>query len=373
MRTLLVTRNLPPLVGGMECLNQQMCRALAQHGPLAVIGPTGCTPHVPEATCVNEVPASPVPMFSIAALASALRMAREFKPTHVLAGSGLTAPFAWAAARRARVPYLVYVHGLDLIAPSLPYQLLWLPFIRNAGRVVTNSRNTAGLARERGVPADRLRIVTPGTAVPPRDIVVDAAERTAARIGSGPVLLSVGRLTARKGLAEFVQHVMPSLLKAHPALQLVVVGGDASDAIAHSGGSESRRITQAALLAGVSDHVSLRGQVEQSVLDLLYRCADIHIFPIRDLPGDVEGFGMVALEAAARGVPTLAYEAGGVADAIDQGRTGELAPADDANALAQAILRWLQKPRSSVAADCRSFAAANGWDIFERRLIGALQ
>jgi phosphatidylinositol alpha-1,6-mannosyltransferase len=90
------------------------------------------------------------------------------------------------------------------------------------------------------------------------------------------------------------------------------------------------------------------------------------------LAGDVEGFGMVALEAAARGVPTVGYAVGGVPDAVDQGVSGELVPAGDATALAQAIGRWLARPRRNVAAQCRAFAEHLSWPEFGRRLRDAL-
>ena len=112
--------------------------------------------------------------------------------------------------------------------------------------------------------------------------------------------------------------------------------------------------------------------VDDATLDALYRSADLHVFPVRDLPGDVEGFGMVALEAAARGMPTLGYAVGGVPDAVEHGVTGALVAPDDATALADAVLAWLAQPRDATAAACLAFATRNGWDTFEDRLLAAL-
>ena len=74
----------------------------------------------------------------------------------------------------------------------------------------------------------------------------------------------------------------------------------------------------------------------------------------------------------ARGMPTLGYAVGGVPDAVEHGSTGALVAPDDAAALADAVLAWLARPREATAAACLAFAARNGWDTFEARLIEAL-
>jgi phosphatidyl-myo-inositol dimannoside synthase len=372
VRTLLVTRNFPPLVGGMERLNQHICESLARHGEVALVGPRGCTAFVPRAVRVFEVPHRPLPRFIAGAFAGAWRMAKSFAPDRILAGSGLAAPQARLAARRARAPYAVYVHGLDVVVAHPVYQRLWLPAIRAADRILVNSRNTAALAQARGVPRDRIHIVTPGTEIFDAPAPLRAEERASLGLGDGPVLLSVGRLTERKGLAEFVRDALPALVAARPGLQLVVIGSDANDAVAAARISGRARILAEAERAGVARHVQLRGVVEDVTLDALYRHADAHIVPVRDLPGDVEGFGMVALEAAARGVPTLGYAVGGVPDAVEHGVTGALVAPDDAHALSNVTLAWLDRPRAEVRDACRAFAARNDWATFERRFLEAL-
>ena len=99
-RVLVVTRNLPPLVGGMERLNLRLICALAEDREVAVVGPSGCTASLPlPPGHVAEAPFRPLPLFLSAAAGSALRMARRFRPDTVIAGSGLAAPMAWLAAR----------------------------------------------------------------------------------------------------------------------------------------------------------------------------------------------------------------------------------------------------------------------------------
>src|SRR5690606_2470302 len=205
MRVLQITRNFPPLRGGMERLNARMFEFL--HGldeACALLGPAGCAGFVPAGTRISELPARPLPATILASVVRGIAIAREIRPEVVLAGSGLTAPAAVMAARACGARSAVYLHGLDIVAPSRLYRALWLPCIRRCQRVIVNSANTRRLAIKAGVDADRIAIVHPGADLPPADL--GARARFRERHGfdaAAPILLSVGRMTARKGLAEF--------------------------------------------------------------------------------------------------------------------------------------------------------------------------
>jgi phosphatidylinositol alpha-1,6-mannosyltransferase len=97
--------------------------------------------------------------------------------------------------------------------------------------------------------------------------------------------------------------------------------------------------------------------------------ADLHVFPILELAGDVEGFGMVALESAAHGLRTAGFAVGGVPDAVEQGVTGELVPPADYPGLARAVLTMLESPASEADRQAsRRFASDKDWGRFADRL-----
>jgi phosphatidylinositol alpha-1,6-mannosyltransferase len=371
-RALLVTRNFPPLVGGMERLNHRLLAALAAAGPVALVGPVGCRAHAASAERVVEVRLRPLWRFLAGAAVAAARLARALRPVVVVAGSGLVAPQALCAARLVGARCAVYVHGLDLVATNPIYQRCWLPAIRRADHVLANSRHTARLAVARGIAPERISIVTPGVDGGAAVCPDAAALRALHGLGEGPVLLSVGRLTARKGLEAFVRDVLPIVAARHPGVRLAIIGEEPRDALHAAGGAERARVLAAADAAGMAERVVLLGRVDDARLAELLAVADLHVFPVQAIPGDVEGFGMVALEAAAQGTPTLGYAVGGVPDAVEQGASGELVEAGDARALAEAILRWLARPRGAAAVACRAFAGRNDWDAFGRKLREAL-
>jgi phosphatidylinositol alpha-1,6-mannosyltransferase len=208
---LLVTRNFPPLLGGMENVNFRLFEALAERGPAGLCGPAGSSAHAPRAVLVREAPVRPLWRFVAAMAWNAVVAARRLRPALVVAGSGLSAPMAWIAARLSGARLVVYLHGLDIIVEDRLYQRAWVPFLRACDLVLVNSHNTAGLAVGRGIDPARIRVLHPGTEVPRLKDEVRQQERVSLGLGDRPVLLSVGRLTRRKGLREFVQLALPAI------------------------------------------------------------------------------------------------------------------------------------------------------------------
>lgn len=366
-RILIVTRNMPPLTGGMERLNWHLAQELGRVFSVGLCGPVGSESMSPEQAPVLATFASrPLPVFLLQSLAVTLRAARRFKPALVIAGSGVTAPHARLASRLTGARMAVYLHGLDLIADHPLYRTLFLPSLRRADRFLANSRNTARLAREAGIAPERIELLHPGVKLPhDHDTKRSGDFRRAIDAGDRPILLSVGRLTARKGLLEFVRHALPAIVAAQPDALLVIIGGEASEKLGAHGGQQGEAIRREAEHLALTDHLRLLGRVEDDTLVQAYRSSQLHIFPVMDLPGDVEGFGMVAVEAAAHGLPTVAFAVGGVPDAIAPGVSGLLVPPGDYQALARAVVEILEGRHVEIDTDrCQGFASRFGWEHF---------
>ncbi len=348
----------------MERLNRHMALELSKEFSVTVVGPRGCRQFLSENIGVSEVSTKPLWQFFIGALSRSLSAALRFRPDVVLAGSGLTAPFAWLAAKIIRARFVVYVHGLDLIADHIVYRWLWRPFIRRADRCIANSFYTAQLAVGIGVPQSRIVIVHPGVDMPltetkPNDF------RARFDLGDRPLLLSVGRLIARKGLLEFVENALPQIVARFRDVCLVVLGDETPDLLHGSSIGLGERIRQRAAALGIDRNLRFIGQQDEATLTSAYRAADVHVFPVRDVPGDIEGFGMVAIEAAAHGLPTVAFAVGGVPDAVADGFSGYLVPAGDYASLASRIAELLNRRNDPVLRDgARAFAERFRWENF---------
>ena len=370
-RILLITRNLPPLVGGMERLNWHMADELALHAEVRVIGPQGSAALKPAAVTLDEAPLKPLPLFLGIAFIKALWLALRWRPTIVLAGSGLTAPLAWLVGKCCGARTAAYLHGLDIAVKNRSYQTLWVPVFRRLDAVIVNSTPTQNLALAAGVAASKTHIVYPGVSLPaaPQPPERIATFKQQHGLEGKKILLSVGRLTTRKGLREFVEHALPSIVATEPAAMLVVVGEAPQNSL--SAGIQSvESIQVAAARAGVAQHLLFLGKVTEVMLATSYEAANVHIFPVRHIPDDPEGFGMVAIEAAAHGLPTAAFATGGIVDAVAPGQSGYLAEKNNYQELSAHTIQLLQK--SLPDEGIRRFAQGFAWPIFGEQVRAGL-
>lgn len=364
-RLLFVTRNLPPLLGGMERLNQHMLAELARGFELEVCGPSVSRGLVPPEAAFRGAPLRPLPSFLAASAYNAAAAALRRKPRLVLAGSGLTAPLALAAARLCGARAAAYLHGLDIAADHPAYQRLWVRRFRRLDLVLVNSRSTAALAEAAGIDAARIRVVHPGVEMPPWEPALGLEFRRRFELGTRPLLLSVGRLTQRKGLAEFIREAMPALLARCPELFLAVIGDEAANALKGGAAGQRQRIAALVRELGLERNVGLLGPQDDAVLRSAFFAARALVFPVLDLPGDTEGFGMVAVEAAAHGLATVAFAVGGVVDAVSDPASGTLLPPGDYAAMTRCLEGLLQgEETESARLIRRDFAGQFEWRQF---------
>lgn len=373
MRVLLITRNLPPLRGGMERLNLGVVTALASKVELVVIGPAGCRAHLPKQVAVYEVPVVSLPLFFLKVMELAWRLGRDHFDL-VIAGSGLTAPMALLAAKRSGARSLAYVHGLDVTTKNLVYRMFWLTAMRRMDAAIANSANTADLAMRAAVAQGNVAVVHPGVELPLSTESSNNDFRARFQLDDAPMLLSVGRLTERKGLAEFVDLAMPLIVARFPGVRLVVIGDEAPDALSRSANEPAAKLIEAIARHCLQKHIIRLGPCDEITLKNAYAAADIHVFPVKQVSGDIEGFGMVAIEAAAHGLPTIAFAVGGVPDAVGDGVSGWLLPPGDYDGFAARVCKVIAaKDGGSLHGSARLFAKDFSWPLFGERLWARVQ
>lgn len=367
-KILIITRNLPPLVGGMERLNWHMADELSKYAEVSVIGPRGSKELKPQNIKLSEAPLKPLPLFMLITFIKSIWFALCDRPDTILAGSGLTAPLVWLVSKLIGAKSVVYLHGFDITAPHWIYQTLWVTFFKRMDHVIVNSTPTKELALNVGVQEKKMTIVHPGVTLPETAQPLSKIQSFKQKYGlkHKKILLSVGRLTTRKGLKEFVENSLTHIIQQEPNVILVVVGESPKNSLG-AGLQTREEILEIARNNHIEKHILFLGVItDNEQLATIYEAAEVHVFPVRYIPDDPEGFGMVAIEAAAHGLPTVAFATGGIVDAVKQNKSGWLVEKNNYGALAKQVIEVLQQPKNIE--QCQSFAKGFEWVSFGRQV-----
>lgn len=370
-KILIITWNFPPTVGGIENLIAEIHTTLKKQHDVTVIT-AGVHPGEDEPGVVR-VPSSNVLLFMFKSFFVSLKLLVREKYDLILAGSLLINPIAIVCGAIYRTPVISMSYGLDIIYSNPLYQLFIRSVWNRAMAIVAISENSRELLLERGVKPDKPFLIHPGLS---RKFVERIDEATSPEkireeygIGRRPCLVSVGRLTKRKGIYPFVTECMPRILENVPDCVLLIVGDDPSQALVHKEG-EMSLVREAVIEKGLEDHVIFSGKISDADLMGVYGAGDLFVFPVIEVPNDVEGFGMVAIEAAVFGKPSVASRIGGIPDAVEDGVAGILVEPGDYDAFARSVVRLLKddglRTELGHRAKARTLSQFN-WDVLGER------
>jgi phosphatidyl-myo-inositol dimannoside synthase len=339
VRVLFVSHSFPPQdqpmsnIGGMQRLAVELHEALRRHPAVELSA-------FLLRTSSRSAPVRLLP-FTAKLLRSLCDIVTGDRIDLVLFSSMVTATAslpALNAVRQRGAKVAAMIMGRDVILRNPVYQAILPAVLGRLDLVLAISQATATACRDRGVLDSRVRVVPCG--VNPARFTEQGSRRDAQakalkerrRAGhAGPeielLLGSVGRHVRRKGFDWFVDRVMPQLpLSVH-----YWIGGQ---------GPGTPAIRRARDRRSLRSRVHLPGLIDEDALPTFYRSADLFVMPNVRVQGDMEGFGLVMLEAGICGLPTIAANLDGIADVIEEGRNGHLVPAGDAEAFARTILSY---------------------------------
>jgi phosphatidylinositol alpha-1,6-mannosyltransferase len=234
---------------------------------------------------------------------------------------------------RKRIPYIVFVHGTDLnFASRSAWKRFWCRrILSKASLVIANSEYTRGLAIAAGASHKKTEVVFPCPGLGHSAMDDKAEAKHELGLGRRLVVLSVGRLVSRKGFDRMIRALF----------RLRQVCGDATYMLVGSG-PERAALEEIAARHDLKPHVIFRDSVPREKLHTYFGAADVFVLPARQTAGDVEGFGMVLVEAQAHGLPVVTTHVGGIPEAIVDGQTGVVLPEDASDeVLADEVCRLL--------------------------------
>jgi len=262
----------------------------------------------------------------------------------------------WLLSMTTGRPFVLTVMGEDLTglrsAGPIRRKLVLLA-LRRTVRIFTISAFAKKRLCEHGVSPGRILVLPPGfdtskcnaTGVKEVDFEVNIRDKT--------ILLTVGRLTERKG-QDNVLRALPEIIKERPDIHYVMAGN----------GLDEARLKGIIMELGLQNNASIVTDATNEEIAYLYKHCQLFIMPNRELAsGDTEGFGIVFLEAGWWGKPVIGGRDGGVPDAVEDGVTGLLVDGNDREQLTNAILRLLgdAQLRDRMGQAGRLKSLASGW------------
>ena len=353
---LFMARRFPPSVGGMERFAYDLHESLRAKADVHLVKWGGPNKYLPLV----------LPWFFVRACW--ILATRKVDIVHVQ--DALQSPMGAILKLLFRKPLTVVVHGLDISFDNRLYQAVVPRALRRADHVFCISRAARDEVVTRGVPADKVSCVPLGITDDLYDVDrASARQRVGTEAGVEEpcrIVLSTGRLVKRKGVNWFVEAVLPGLVRDDERIVLVVSGD----------GPERSEIEATVDRLDVRDHVRLLGRTSDDVLRDLYNGSDVFVMPNIRVPGDMEGFGRVLLEAACCELPVVATGIEGIRDAITDGENGTLVAEADPAAFAGAVRAVLADPEAArrAGARAREYTLAHfGWERVAEQYLAEYQ
>lgn len=243
---------------------------------------------------------------------------------------------AWLLSKFIDIPYIVFTHAMDITVPQKYPRKKWLMkrVLNSSEKIITVSRYTKYelLKIIKGRSQRKIEIISPAPNITPKKFPNLDINSLKQKYQDNRILLSVGRLVERKGNGVVIK-ALPTILKSVPNLKYVIIGE----------GEHKSRLKKLIAELKLEDKVIFKSELSDQEVAQYYQLCDLFIMPSREMPNrDVEGFGLVYLEANSFSKPVIGGKSGGVEDAIIDGETGFLVDPEDIDMIAGSVVRLLK-------------------------------
>lgn len=307
--------------------------------------------------------------FLIENVLSLPKTVRNYKADIILFSSMVTASIAPLIREKIKIPMVTINHGHDVTLSVRLYQRYLRTVFKSLDGVISVSEATRMASIKRGM--DPSKGISLPNGFSPGDFNLHECDKETARdsllkkldlpLNGKKVLLTTGRLIKRKGHEWFITEVLP---KIQSDVVYIVLGD----------GPEIARISKVVRSSPHTHNIFLLGRQPDNILQLAYCAADLFIMPNIVVPGDMEGFGVVMLEANLMNTPVIASDLEGIKDVIEPGKNGYRIEVGNDILFASEIDRVLHNELDTLSESCRSYIYSNfTWENVSLRYIEYLK
>ncbi len=296
------------------------------------------------------------------------KIVKEFKPDIILFSSMVTASLAKFCRNKIDVPMVTINHGQDVKMPIGIYQNFVPKVFEALDGVISVSEATRqecikrGMSPEKGVALPNGFDMSDFKDVPDKSVGRQEIEKAfSVDLSKKTLLLTVGRQVKRKGHEWFITEVLPQIKSE---IIYLVIGA----------GPEHERLKELVKDSNLQEKVLMAGKQPDEVLKNAYAGSDIFIMPNIPISGDMEGFGIVLLEANLAGTPAVAADLEGIKDVIENGKNGYKIKVKDSKSFSEQIDSLIENNLEEMSSSSRKFVLENfTWNKVAQQYISYLK
>jgi phosphatidylinositol alpha-1,6-mannosyltransferase len=334
-----ITRNFPPDIGGIQSLMEGLSKALAGHGSVKVFADE-------YSNCDIYDQNSNLKIQRIGGFKIFRKFRKAYATNEYLKKNKTKAIFFdhWKSIEYIETKYLnncsnfCLIHSKEINHPiKSSLNIRMNRAFKKAKFIVANSKYTKELAVKMGLEENKIHIIHPGTNHP---IEIDEEYRLKAKdiFGSAfPKIITIARLDKRKSHQNILMTVK-NLIPTYPDIKYVCIGE----------GNESHNLKDLRKQLEVEKQVTFLPKVDEDLKVALLKESDLFLMPSVIYKKSVEGFGISFIEAGSYGKASIGGQDGGQPDAIEDGKTGYLCDGNDLNSIHETILKIFRSNQHKV-------------------------
>ncbi len=359
-----ITRNFPPDIGGIQSLMEGLSKGLMRHGPVKVFADEYQNFEYYDQNSNLEIQRI-----------SGFKIFRKFRKAHAaneyLKSNMIRAIFFdhWKSLEHIDTIHLkkylnfCLIHSKEINHPlGSSLNIRMNKAFKKTKFIIANSRYTKELGVSMGLEESKIHIIHPGTNYP---VNIDkACEQEAKKIFASafPKIITVARLDKRKNHQNILMTIK-NLIPTYPNIKYVCIGD----------GDEKNNLNDLRKQLGIERQVTFFSGIEENLKVALLKESDLFLMPSVIYKKSVEGFGISFIEAGSFGKGSIGGKDGGQADAIEEGRTGYLCDGNDLNSIYETILKFFQNNQHKILGlQAKKFSKKFKWENIVKQYLSLM-
>ena len=359
-----VTRNFPPDIGGIQSLMEGLSNSLTNHGPVKVFADE----YLEDKDYDQN---SNLKIQRIRGLKFFRKFRKAYAVNEYLKNNKVRAIFFdhWKSLEHINIKYLTSVPNFCLIhskeinhSIGSSLNIRMNKTFKKAKFIIANSNYTRDLGISMGLEKNKIYIIHPGTNYPVP--INEDCKLKAKNIFSTafPKIITIARLDKRKS-HQNIMMTIKNLIPVYPDIKYVCIGD----------GDEKKNLGELRKQLGLEMQVTFLPRTEENLKIALLNESDLFLMPSIMYKKSVEGFGISFIEAGSYGKGSIGGKEGGQADAIDEGKTGYLCDGNDLNSIYENILKFFQNDQYKILGlQAKEFSKKFKWENIVKKYLNLI-